>query len=210
MDHHDKLNFEEITKFIKDDSVVVDVGAHIGGYCDFFLEKLGESGKIYALEIHPKNYARLYNKYKLLNNLYLIHKAASNNDGVEDVYHNGSPGHTQTTNILGKNTNEVSVPRIGSIQSIKLDTLLHNENSIDLVKIDVEGAEIKVLEGLSKIHNRINHLLIECHFDKDWDRIKDLLLNEYNFLCYDLSDKNNIDITTDKRAYQCLCKKKII
>ena len=61
MDHHDKLNFEEITKFIKDDSVVVDVGAHIGGYCDFFLEKLGKSGKIYALEIHPKNYARLYN-----------------------------------------------------------------------------------------------------------------------------------------------------
>ena len=100
------------------------------------------------------------------------------------------------------------MPRIGSIQSIKLDTLLHNENSIDLVKIDVEGAEIKVLEGLSKIHNRINHLLIECHFDKDWGRIKDLLLNEYNFLCYDLSDKNNIDITTDKRAYQCLCKKK--
>ena len=210
MDHHDKLNFEEIAKFIKDDSIVVDVGAHIGNYCNFFLEKLGESGKVYALEVHPINYGRLYKKYGSLDNVVLLNRAASNIDGVEPVYHDGSMSHTQTTNIIGKNSNGETIDnfKIGSVASIRLDTLLINETNIDLIKIDVEGAEIKVLEGLSKIYSKINNLLIECHFDDDWGRIKDLLLNQYNFSCYDLSNKNNITINTDERAYQCLCKKK--
>ena len=70
------------------------------------------------------------------------------------------------------------------------------------------GIGLEILEGLSKIYNRINNIIVECHFDDDWDRIKDLLINQYNFLCYDLSNKNNITINTDERAYQCLCKKK--
>ena len=210
MDHHDELNLKEIAKVIKNNSVVVDVGAHIGNYCNFFLETLDDSGKVYVLEVHPVNFNRLYKKYNLSDNAVLLNKAASNIDGVEPVYHDGTMSHTHTTNIIGKNSNGEPIDnfKIGSVSSIRLDTLLINETTIDLIKIDVEGAEIKVLEGLSKIHSRIKNIIIECHFDDDWDKIKDLLINRYNFLCYDLSNKNNITINTDERAYQCLCKKK--
>eukprot|EP01043_Picozoa_sp_COSAG02_P109117 COSAG02_NODE_45180_length_359_cov_1.126923_1_plen_50_part_00 len=48
MDHHDEVNFKEITKIINHNSVVVDVGAHVGNYCKFFLETLDDSGHVYA------------------------------------------------------------------------------------------------------------------------------------------------------------------
>ena len=64
MDKHDTKNFNYISKFIVDGDVLVDVGAHLGVYSDFFLKSLNGTGKVYTLEPHPTNYDRLYRKYK--------------------------------------------------------------------------------------------------------------------------------------------------
>jgi FkbM family methyltransferase len=92
MDKHDTKNFNYISKFIVDGDVLVDVGAHLGVYSDFFLKSLNGTGKVYTLEPHPTNYDRLYRKYKNSDKLdsktiVLENKAASDIDGIIDVYH---------------------------------------------------------------------------------------------------------------------------
>ena len=139
--------------------------------------------------------------------MVLLNKAISDKDGVVDFYHDG--GHTQTTNILGFDVNKNINSKIGSIDSIRLDTLLNEEDSIDLIKIDVEGAEINVLEGLSGVIEKVKSLLVECHMDDDWDETKDLLINKYKFSCYDIQFDLPVTIDTVERSYQCLCSKLI-
>ena len=96
---------------------------------------------------------------------------------------------------------------LGKIQGITLDSLLKNENKIKLIKIDVEGAEKLVLNGMKKIINNVENILIECHLDEDWDEIKNILIGELNLSCINIKD--NIEVNNNSnRVYQCLCKKK--
>jgi hypothetical protein len=54
------------------------------------------------------------------------------------------------------------------VDSMSLDSLIENQiikNKPDLIKIDTEGAEIKILRGAKKISNHVNLYLIEIHED---------------------------------------------
>ena len=169
MDHHDVKNFEYLGKLINENSIVVDVGAHLGVYTNFFTQVINDGGKIYSIELNPSTFNRLQTSFSSHKNVILLNKAVSNNNGVVDFYHDG--GHTQTTNILGFDANKNINDKIGSIESVRLDTLLEKEENIDLIKIDVEGAEIKVLEGLEGVILKVKYLLVECHMEEEWDII---------------------------------------
>jgi hypothetical protein len=95
---------------------------------------------------------------------------------------------------------------LGTIKSIRLDTLLNDETEIDLIKIDVEGAEYLVLEGISEIINKTKHILVECHLDEDWEKIRKKLIDEYNLNCTNVIS-GEIITPYSNRAYQCFCKK---
>jgi FkbM family methyltransferase len=56
---------------------------------------------------------------------------------------------------------------MGKTESIRLDTFLKYIEHINLIKIDVEGAELMVLEGLENIINKVDYILVECHLNKD-------------------------------------------
>ena len=63
-----------------------------------------------------------------------------------------------------------------------------------------------VLNGMVNSIDKINYIVIECHLDEDWDEIKDLLLNKFNFTCQNILS-NEIINNNSKRAYQCFCSK---
>lgn len=202
MDHNDLKNIEYIKDYLTENSVVVDVGAHTGGYTDFFLSKLNEFGKIYCVELNPQNFKTLTNKYSNYSNVFLYNKAVSDVDGQIN-YYEGTDSYTY--NIIGHDMNLNKNNIIGLIDSIRLDTLLRDEKEIDLVKIDVEGAEYSVLRGLGKVVDNIKNILLECHLDKDWREIYELL--KINFICYDILRKTQVS-DDSPRPYQCFCKKK--
>jgi len=83
---------------------------------------------------------------------------------------------------------------------------LKDEELINLIKIDVEGAELLVLKGMYKTIDKVEFLLVECHLDEDWDTIRNILLNDFKLSCENYLE--NTEITMDsKRPYQCFCKK---
>ena len=209
MDILDQKNFNLLNTILNDNQTVIDVGANMGQYTDFFLNKLKSTGKIYSIELFPDTCNSLKQKYVNNNNVKVLNYAISDVDGKLPFY---SGNHHCLHNILGHDVNFRDTKLSGEIESMRIDSLFANEEKIDLIKIDVEGAELLVLEGCKNIINKIEYILVECHLKKDWDNIKKLLLDDYNLECFNSSaDVNGIVKINNKSeiAYQCFCKKKI-
>jgi len=175
MDSNDIKVNEFLRQFINENDVLVDVGANNGTYTEFFKYQLNGTGKIYSLELHPKTFLNLKNKFSNDLNVVCFNVAVSNEDG-ECTYFSGKDSFTH--NIIGHDMDYKPNSSLGTIKSIRLDTLLNDETEIDLIKIDVEGAEYLVLEGISGIINKTKHILVECHLDEDWEKIRKKLISQ--------------------------------
>lgn len=209
MDNHDYKNFEILDKIIKENFVIVDVGANTGTYSDFFKKKLNGGGKIYTIELFPETCDLLRLKYKNDKNINVLNYAISDKEGLIPFY---SGNHHCLHNIIGHDVTFKKTNIAGEIESKRLDVLFKDEKIINLIKIDVEGSELLVLEGCKNIIDNIEFMLIECHLQNDWDKIKKILLDEFNFDCinntFDFTGVREITKESDL-AYQCFCKKKI-
>ncbi len=146
----------------------VDVGACIGIYTDFFKKNSGENGMVYSFEMNPNNYRSLIHfndKNCIVENL-----AISDKSDLVEIYTNSSNPGDHVSNIIGHNTNFERMESIGKVRSISLDEYFENKK-VDFIKIDVEGAELKVIKGGIKTIQKSKMTIIECHFDEDWKEI---------------------------------------
>ena len=153
MDHHDIKNFQLIQEqsLIKLGETVVDVGACHGAYTGFFNQVLGATGSIYCIELMPQTFSFLEMRFGHIENIHFVNAAVSDRNGTEAIYACDS---NEMHNIVG-NTGV----KVGDINSITLDNLLKDEEEISLIKIDVEGAELKVLHGMTDVIKRTKTIL---------------------------------------------------
>lgn len=200
MDHHDIKNFEILKKLslINLGDTVVDVGACHGTYTSFFLDRLGATGKVYCIELMPQTYSRLEMRFGHFKNVEFINAAVSDTTGRETIYMSDA---SEMNNILGKHGHKV-----GEVVSITLDELLFNEKEISLIKIDVEGAELKVLHGMKDVIKRTKAILLEVHYDDIWPEIRKILIEDNGFSCYNIEMDKTISMDSE-RPYQCLCRR---
>lgn len=152
--------------------VIYDCGANVGTSCIFFKEKFPGS-KIKAFEPDPKVYKVLSENLKNYQGIEIINKAVwINNDEIEFSAEGADAG-----SIYG-NKNKIK------IQSIRLKNLIESENEIDMLKIDIEGAESEVLKDCGNSLENVKNIFIEYHsFIKDQQALSSLLkiLEENNF-----------------------------
>jgi len=195
----DKFIFDRAAEILHQGDTVIDVGAHVGKYTEHFLALVGNSGKVISFEINPKSFDSLNQKFKNKPNVTLINAAVSDKTGHEDYY---SGSTLFCTNIIGHDVNGKNKGLLGSIESIRLDEYI--KEKIDFIKIDVEGAEIKVLKGMERIMDKVKCILIECHFEQDWGVLKDILFN-YKLKCIDLKTGAKISSETQSKPYQVFC-----
>ena len=202
---HDLKNFNLIRQesLIELGDVVVDVGACHGAYTSFFSSLLGNTGKIYCLELFPPTFQMLEMRFGHSKNIEFVNAAVSDAVGKEDMY----AGDTnEEHNIVGHNMSHEPVAKVGEINSITLDELLKDEKEISLIKIDVEGAELKVLHGMKEVIKRTKSILIENHLDEIWPEIRKILIEDNGFKCYNIETEETVDMNS-KRPYQCLCRR---
>jgi FkbM family methyltransferase len=208
MDSHDNENLNYIENIIDSNWVVIDIGSCDGNYVEWFNKKIDKSGKIISIELHPENYQKIKQNFLNNENVEVLNYAVSEIDGEIDYY----VGEARWLhNIIGCDVNGKECLPAGKIESITLNTLLENYEKIDLIKIDVEGAELSILKGMNKVYNKVNNLIVECHNQKDWEELKKILIIDYKFECFNNSsnveNKPKINIDSDL-AYQCVCKNK--
>jgi len=144
---YEEKTVQLIKSLLKEGDCFVDIGSHVGLYSLEGSRIVGSSGKIFAFEPNPKTFNRLLLNIQLNNtkNIYPMLMAVSNKNGVVtmDLPPGGNWGITRSSH-LGSDNCFITL-------SVRLDTLFISDlkiNKIDVIKMDVEGLELSVLEGL--------------------------------------------------------------
>ena len=138
--------------------MVIDIGAHIGIFLIYISKKVK---KIFAYEPVPENFSILEQNIKLNrldNKTKIFNLAVSDSNADSKIYFSqiNTAGHS----IYEKNDKYVT------IKSITLKNIFDNNNieSCDLLKIDTEGSEYRILLNLPKAYfDRIKKIHLEHH-----------------------------------------------
>lgn len=154
-DNPEQVEINTILKNIKEDSIMVDVGACYGEYT-LLCAKKANKGKVIAVEPNPYHFKLLKKSVEAnrLENVILINKALSDDEGMMSFYmgNNHLEGSTLFKDkMIQELGNNVIFEEI-QVEVITLDTLLQSLsiNKIDILKIDAEGAELKIIKGAEK------------------------------------------------------------
>jgi len=182
--------FDIIDKFIHQKSIInffkkrevrinnfIDVGSHKGLYTDLFLQNY-KIKKVIMFEPQIEIFNFLKKKYLKDKRIKIYNRAVSNKNSSQNLKLNH---HDLTTTLSVFNDGSFYLRlkamlfgvkkmtyKIIKIKTIKLDQIFNKKEThkIDLLKIDTEGHEFEVLQGLNKKIKNVKWILIEFHHDK--------------------------------------------
>ena len=168
---HEKATTKLFKQVVKEGNMLVDLGANIGYFTLLAAKIVGPEGKVFAFEPEPQNYNYLKKNIALNNydNVKVIQRAVSDKNGKTELYIcDYDTGH-HTINKYdgidaysrGRSTKNHSI----EIETITLDSFLEEENThIDVVKMDIEGAEMLALLGMDKILRKNKNIKMFIEF----------------------------------------------
>lgn len=135
--------------------VFCDVGAHFGYFSLLASQLVGEKGRVVAFEASKSTFGILQKNLSPCTNATPLHLAASDVDKV--LVFNEFPALYSEYNSLVlpalKNAEWMknNPPQRTEVTGVRLDDFFVKENCLpNILKIDVEGAELQVLHGMSK------------------------------------------------------------
>ena len=221
---------KKIINFFKKNSDlknIVDVGGHAGETVEMFLKNF-RLNNIFSFEPSQKNFRVLSSNLLNFKKKYSSTKIALFNYGLgekncQTYINNTLESSSSTINSINKKSKyykkklkylmtsvELYVSKRELIEIKTLDSFIVSENinCIDLLKIDTEGYELKILSGVSKNFKIIKYIYFEHHYDNMIDKgyvFSDIhnLLKEYDFKqvfkikmpfrkTFEYIDKNNL------------------
>jgi FkbM family methyltransferase len=134
--------------YIKPDGVVIDVGANIGTHTVHFAQ-LARNGTVICLEPARATFASLLRNVEHLANVIPLNVALSDTNGVQTFFIASDNAYSGL-----KDTGRKPIVRQESVACFTADAILPallRDRRIDLVKIDVEGFETQVLQGMQQL-----------------------------------------------------------
>jgi len=142
---------------IRHGAVIYDVGANVGFYTLLASEKAGSSGEVHAFEPLPENLSFLWRHVRLnrLSNV-AVHAAA-----VSDV-----AGKLRFSRTGSRSTGHLDDRGEMQVGAVTLDQFVFEQGHAppSLVKIDVEGAEGRVLRGAQRLlHSKRPVIFLATH-----------------------------------------------
>jgi FkbM family methyltransferase len=170
----------EVTTTLKDllhrGMCCYDIGANIGFYSLLASRQVGPEGKVVAFEPDPRNCDSIREMIQKngLTNVELEPAAVWREDGtvrfVTDVIGGAASGHVSGSGVLEP------VPHLIDCRAVRLDTFIRGSRAPDLLKVDVEGAEVEVLQGATGLlAARRPKLIVEVHRAELLPRILEIL-----------------------------------
>jgi FkbM family methyltransferase len=144
-----------IIKLLEEGDVLVDVGANIGYYSILAGKIIKEQGQVIAVEPiqETANILELNVRLNRLNNVAIAKKALWNSKSrIKMWLPEGLYGQASATDVRGK-------PFL--VDAIPLDDLCRDIPFIKLLKIDVEGSELQVLQGSRETLRKTKYLILE-------------------------------------------------
>ncbi|MCA6379088.1 MAG: FkbM family methyltransferase [Cytophagales bacterium] len=185
-------SYKKLFDHVRATSICIDVGSNIG-YVALVMATIARQGRVIGFEPDSSNYNRLMENFELNNlpNVQVYNLGLGEKCSIEGMEVN--PESTGRNKImLGKSDNKVKIVSLDEqLKNISLDV-------INLIKIDVEGYELKVLKGgkatltkyLPIIFIEIDDRNLACYGDRPEELVS--LLSEIGY-------KNFINVQTNQR-----------
>jgi FkbM family methyltransferase len=164
---YEPLNTHRFRTILKRGMVAVDVGANIGYFTLLAASLVGVSGRVFAVEPWPANLAllRRFVEANYLSQVSVFGFGLGSSEGSgrvsqadQNVFNN------RTATMAGEPGTGIAVP----VRTLDSCVREWNLNQIDLLKIDVDGFETRVLHGAKETLERgiVKNIIIEL--DEFW------------------------------------------
>lgn len=166
--------------------IAFDIGANVGCYSMLFGQWVGEGGKVFAFEPSPATFEGL-EQHITLNRLgavvRTVQAAVSDSSATADFLMLDNQG----TSRLASGSGTAGPGQVVRVPTVTVDEFCEREDvSPDLIKVDVEGFELSVLQGARETIRRAGErlsLFVEMH-PTIWAEMgmsKDDLISELEF-----------------------------
>ena len=130
---------------LKPGMTVVDVGANIGIYTRFFAREIGSTGRVHAFEPAQQNFLRLEAAVRGLGNAVANHAAVGERSGTTTLFLSDRLNVDHRTFDSGDGRAGVAVKQVA------LDDYFPAATRVDVMKVDVQGFELQVLQGARRL-----------------------------------------------------------
>lgn len=169
-------------------SIVLDCGANVG-HITKLLALTGAT--VYAFEPDPVAFQKLSYRCRNQKNIECIQKGVWDKDAIIQLYkhkesHGDEASFTVGSSIIAGKTN-INTEKAQSIEVIDLIRFMQELNKkIDLVKLDVEGAEIEILNNIiaTGTYRLFDRMYVETHETRIPSQVK-----EVEWIKQELSEK---------------------
>jgi FkbM family methyltransferase len=172
---NDAFMLGALKRFVKPGDVVYDIGANIGVYCRFLIQRF-EASQVYAFEPMSSNQAQLQRNLALgagcAGKVRVMRYAVGDEDGTADFQVDDISSHSGSLDAVTAGRASESrrqyglPPMVETVKVTRLDTIVSSEHLPlpDVIKLDVEGAEAMALRGArALLLSRKPRILIELH-----------------------------------------------
>jgi FkbM family methyltransferase len=179
---------------------VIDVGANVGYYTLLFARRVGDHGRVFAFEPDPANFELLRRNVEAngYENVVLVPLAVTDRCTRARLYLSDS----------NKGDHRIYDPADGrpfvEVETVTLDQYFEGyDGSIDLIKMDIQGAEFAAAQGMRALLDRQSQVRVATEYwpyalraaGCDAARYP-ALLEELGFRLYDISERNRALVRT--------------
>ena len=195
-DYHELDTIEKISN--KNKILFIDCGCNYGFY-SFYSASLSNKNLIYSIEASKKTHAEFLRNLNLnkFSNIQFENKAVSNFDNEVITFHESENDWESSQSHCDFNLSSTY-----KVNTLTIDTLVKKikfENFKIIIKLDIEGAEMKALEGAFDLIKTTSPLII-MEFSKyifnDQSKVTFFknFLNDFDYSIYDTNcSKINLD-----------------
>lgn len=207
---HEEATTALFRSVAKPGNVVLDLGANIGYFALLAAKLVGPGGRVFAFEPEPRNFGYLTKNIELngYRNIQAFQKAVSDKNGSTDLYvcSYDSGHHTihQYEGIEAYRRGRASEKQAVRIETVALDDFLKDKTDcVDVIKMDVEGAEALALAGMRNTLNKNRHVRVLLEFfpllmkkmGSDPRVYAESLLNDFGFSIYAIGHEYSLENT---------------
>jgi FkbM family methyltransferase len=169
---HEESTTALFCKIVKEGDVVVDLGANIGYFTLLAAKLVGKKGKVYAFEPEPRNYQYLIRNIQLngYDNVVALQRAVADKPSTVKLficpYDTGHHTIQKYDGIEAYRPDFVDKKKeFVEVEQVCLDDFLRGiTTKINVIKMDVEGAEMLALAGMEQLIRDNKNLIMLIEF----------------------------------------------
>lgn len=228
---HEPETGATLQHLIQPNMTVLDIGGHVGYYTRMASDIVGDNGHVIAFEPNPNNHAMLKRNVGSRKNVTLLQVALAETEGTAELHDylmmsaSGSLHYDETLREvqLAQGSEGDFAPRLDAdfqpqtytVRTAPVDDLLAelNISQVDVVKMDIEGAEMGALRGMKQIISNSPNLALVMEYNPlglsafgndPVESLREVLAMDFSSLAVIEADNSLTDYTNNFEALTTL------